>query len=83
MTKSDFKVKRTSNGDYIIVRLSNNHHGHFVRESSAYDLIDMLCKGKLPKSEYYRTCAQRLLTDSEFKSLRSKVKPKYVNQRRR
>lgn len=83
MTRTDFKVKRSSDGDYIIIRLSNNRHGHFVRESSAYDLIDMLCKGKLPKSEYFRDCAKRLLSDSEFKSLRSKIKPKYVNQRRR
>jgi hypothetical protein len=81
MSPKDFKIKRTVRGDYVLIRLSNNTHGHFRHEKGCYDLINLLVKGILPSSAYYRVCAKRLLTADEFAQLRDKLKPKYINRR--
>ena len=82
MSKSEFLVKATGDGDFVVVRTSLHTHAHFASKKGALDLIDIICKGRLPKSEYFIQASKRLLTNDEFKALSNKSKQKYLNQKR-
>ena len=82
MSKSEFLVKATGDGDFVLVRTSNHRHAHFASKRGALDLIDILCKGRLPKSDYFIEASKRLLSTAEFLALNNKSKQRYLNQKR-
>ena len=82
MSKNEFIVKPTGDGDFVVVRTTLHTHAHFASKKGALDLIDILCKGRLPKSEYFIQASKRLLSTAEFLALNNKSKQRYINQQR-
>ena len=80
MSKSEFLVKATGDGDFVVIR--QHRHSHFASKKGALDLIDILCKGRLPKSDYFIEASKRLLSTAEFMALNCKSKQRYLNQKR-
>lgn len=78
--KGKFKILQTNRG-FVISNIEGKYkqHSHFQKLSDIYKFIDILNKGLLPKSRYWKEAARRLLTEEEYDQLRDKRKPKYVN----
>lgn len=80
--KGKFKILQTSK-DYVVVNTEGvyKQHSHHQNRRSAEKLIILLQKGLMPKSEYLKVSAKRLLGEEDFNKLRGKRKKKYVNRR--
>lgn len=80
-TSKRFKVLK-HHKDFIVVKHNNfvyKEHGHFKTLYSAREFINIVEKGELPNSTYYRECALRVLGVDEY----SKLKPKKVRIKRK
>lgn len=78
--KDNYKILETSRGFVVAnTNLEYKNHAHFRKLSDIYKLINILNKGLMPISKYWREAARRLLTEEEYESLRDKRKPRYVN----
>ena len=77
MTEKDYKVFQKGNED--------DCHGHLKDFERCVEVIDYICKGKVPKSKYLRECARRVTKEGKYKDLlerkaeRDRDKSKYIN----
>lgn len=80
MINIEFRVIRTKK-DYIVARVDGEYkqHSHHHNRNACYKLISILQKGVMPKSNYLKISASRLLTDEELSKLTVKDKPYYIN----
>ncbi|WP_432400972.1 hypothetical protein [Wukongibacter sp. M2B1] len=78
--KGVFKILETSRG-FVVANtdLEYKNHAHFRKLNDIYKFLNIISKGLLPKSPYWREAARRLLSVEEYESLRDKRKPRYVN----
>lgn len=67
----DNYIVRRANGEY-------SQHAHINTHKGCKLLLDCIHKNKLPKSQYLKGSAKRLLTEEEYKRLR-KSKDYYYN----
>ena len=77
MTEKDYKV--------FLKEDENNHHGHMQKIEHCQDLINMICKEKVPTNTYWRECARRVAKEGKYKDLlerkaeRDRDRPPYRN----
>ena len=76
-----FRIKQNSKY-FTLIRDDGvyNHHSHYQKESTCKLVIDLIHKGKLPRSKYLRESVKRLLTEEEYEQMSDKKKPKYYNK---
>jgi len=69
---------------YIVYRKqgTREQHAHFNSKHSAMEFIKLMNKKLLPRSDYYKASAKRVLTEDEYNRLKTEVKQKYVNVNR-
>jgi hypothetical protein len=78
---NDFSIHKVHDG--WIVKRNNGQpqqHSHFTSKTGCVKLIRLLNKGLMPKSDYLKTSAQRILTDEEYAMLRTKEHQSYYNR---
>ena len=78
-----FTIKEESRG-YVVVRKNGEYtqHAHLSTLNGCRELIILIEKGLLPKSQYLQGSCRRLLTHEEFLKLK-KPKDKYYNSKNR
>lgn len=66
--------------DYIVINneLEYCNHSHFRNYNGAKKCVELIRKGLLPRSRYFRIAAKRLLGD-EYEDLIEYRKEKYIN----
>ena len=79
-TKGKFKILQT-NRDFIIRNIEGKYkqHSHFQKLNDIYKFINIINKGLLPRSKYWKEAARRLLSVEEYGQLRDKRKERYIN----
>lgn len=80
-TVGKYKILQTRN-DFVVrnTELEYKKHAHFKKSKDIYKFINIISKGLLPKSSYWREAARRLLSEDEYEKLRDKRKPRYINK---
>lgn len=80
MSEDDFLIK-IKYKECIVIRIGGAYeqHAHLRNISSAKGLINLLMHGLLPKSDYLKESARRLLTEEEYSNLKI-PKDKYYNK---
>lgn len=78
--RDNFKILQTGR-DFIVANthLKYKNHAHFRKLKDIYKFINIINKGLLPRSFYWKEAARRLLSVEEYGQLRDKRKPRYVN----
>jgi len=78
--KDNFKILQTGK-DFIIANtnLEYKNHAHFKKLNDIYKFLNIISKGLLPHSKYWKEAARRLLTQEEYSNLRDKRKERYIN----
>lgn len=73
-------IIKDSNRGYIVKRLDGEYiqHAHVSTINGARQLINLINNGLLPTSKYLQTSCSRLLTESEYNSLKQR-KQRYFN----
>ena len=79
MSADSIVIKKVHDG-YIIYINGRQEHSHYKHRNGAVMLKKLLIKGIMPSREYFLIAAQRILTDDEFLSLKSKSKQRYINR---
>lgn len=74
-----FEVRETSR-DYIVIRVGGEYsqHAHIKTKQGVRELLYLIEKKWLPRSEYLKESCRRLLTEDEFMELKQK-KQRYYN----
>lgn len=75
-----FKLAQTARG-YIAINEQGGYenHAHFDSESGARQCLELIRKGLLPKSEYFKKAARRLIGDEGYCDLIDCKKQRYIN----
>jgi len=75
-----FTLARTQH-NYIVINTEEDykHHSHFKTENGARTFLELIGKGLLPRSRYFKEAARRLLCSEEYKGLMECRKEKYIN----
>ncbi|SFN69805.1 hypothetical protein [Proteiniclasticum ruminis] len=69
-----FKVLQIGKSSYVVVRKNTTNysqHSHLSSLNGAIRLIKLLDEGRLPRSDYLKESARRLLKDQEYMRLKS------------
>ncbi len=76
----EFSIKCTKRG-YVLIRVDGEYsqHAHIRSKKTCDLLIDLIKKGKMPRSKYLKGSCKRLLTEKEYESLVENDKPRYYN----
>jgi len=79
MLKNQFNIIKDSRG-YIVVRIGGEYaqHAHIKTKNACRLLIKLIEDNKLPTSYYLQGSCKRLLTEEEYRRLKSK-KQNYTN----
>ena len=80
MSEDDFEIFRT-NRHYIIKRKNGEYHQHSHTQTrdGCEKLLRLIVKGLLPKDDYFKQAAKRILTEEEYNSLKVKERQRYFN----
>ncbi len=68
-----FNVLQTGKSSYVVVRKNTSNyseHSHLSSLHGAISLIKLLDHGLMPKSDYLKESARRLLREKEFNKLK-------------
>lgn len=69
-----FKVLQIGQSSYVVVRKNTTNysqHSHLSSLTGAIRLIRLLDEGRLPRSDYLKESARRLLKEQEYSRLKS------------
>lgn len=67
---------------WVVYRVGKDRHAHLGSEKGCLKLISLIKQGKLPRSQDFRDCCERLLSAEEYEHL-GKSKGRYYNYQRR
>ncbi len=67
---------------WVVYRVGKDRHAHLGSENGCIKLIKLIKQGKLPHSQAFRDCCERLLSAEEYAHL-GKSKGRYYNYQRR
>lgn len=70
---------RKTHDDYIVT--NGDKHAHFKNRRGCLTLINLINSGKMPRNQYFRIAAMRVLDDDQIAELIDKNKPRYVRER--
>lgn len=78
----EYAILQTSQ-DWIVKRLGGEYsqHSHHANKSDCRKIIRLLELNIMPKSDYLKGSAKRLLSEDEYRQLGHKKKPIYINKR--
>ena len=75
--------KKVKEGWIVTRKLDNKElHSHLNSKGGCLTLIRLIKQNKMPKSDYLKESARRLLTSKEYEKLSTRTKQKYVNVNR-
>ncbi|KAF5030624.1 hypothetical protein DSECCO2_636220 [anaerobic digester metagenome] len=67
---------------WVVFRVGKDKHAHLGSEKGCLLLIKLIKQGKLPRSQDFIECCERLLSAEEYAHL-GKSKGRYYNYKRR
>ena len=66
---------------WVVYRVGKDRHAHLGSEKGCLKLISLIKQGKLPHSQDFRDCCERLLSDEEMVRFK-RPKDRYKNRPR-
>ena len=75
----DFEIKKTRR-DFVLIRIGTDKHSHFRTSDGAEKALNFIRDEVKPFNRYFDTALKRILTEDEYKRLRTPSKQKYINR---
>ena len=79
MSTYDFEIIKTRR-DFVLIRKGTDMHGHAKTLQGIEFVLKCIEKEIKPRNKYFDTFLKRILTEDEYKRLRTPSKQKYINR---